>query len=1339
MSDFFMYTQSPALVADTILAIKAIVSSESFEWTLYAGALIGFVGFIVSRATGMGKSDSASPQFLLVGLVVLWVGAKSEVDFVVMSSVTGESYVITDAPGGIALAGYITTAIGASIRDLYAMQMSSAGGGDILAKNGVGRGLAVLQGLQGVRWTNESRNPFTYASAASAKYTDIEQSIKNYLESCYVNTVIVSGDEISGFEVFHRNADASSLTAIWERVKTDVQLFTRVKIQEASDDVRYIPCSDAWSEIGTAISSNEFRTALMNDAIKNMARSLAASSLPGSSSNLNPGGTSATAIAQFEIEATAMLNALFGGKSRGEQILFIDRLNSMLLVAYGAHPRSQNMETNGRLASAWDDAKRQSELAMAAKGDFWTRYGGPISEIIEIAIYAFLPIMLVFMFISSKGMSGILGLFGIYAWIQTWPIAHIIINHATTASLISSFDMYLTSTSPIGMEALYGMWDQVRKSYALSQFWLGVTPMLTGAIVSGSMMMLTKAIGTNNSFDEKRVYADTESSAPVYQTISSTGQFVGSDGSIKQNRDSSGTGTDLNVGQSLSQQITDSKSNLNTATQTLGRTLQRQVADNRANLTTEQLQRIIGLDTALSKEVSSATGAGGSQVIEQAKTWVESTTSRGGGNIGAQLGFDSDRMSRLKGKDKELIDGLNRNDAAAKEKAAKIAAGGGLEFGISSEVRSALTNTFKESNEFTTALRNAITTKDGFNVDKSTSDIVTATKGTTLSESEGFKNDLAKVEQAQRQYTNARSLSDNITATRTIDEGRQWLNVQRGAEAIMMAGNGLSGEDRTNAMRDAAQNMGLSAETSSRLVRVLDSGSWQDLAKANAGGYKLGSGVLNLLRSHGQGREWENFVIRNDDEVRGRQAAAIPNAVPVDNTQVDGNTLLEKAGEAAGVADDKTREIEPVAPAGVLVGEPAAQSAELESRVPQEIKKARELRARILQSQAELYDTINSKNDGNASPLENLLGGAESLNMRNGLGWAKPKEYLQDAAQARLGRAISLASSAYEQGKSAGLSEQELQYLVDDAMATMLTTDDQQKYSALQTSDSQAAASKYLDEKLKSMGFFADGELISSVSGSVRQESLTDLNGKPNIFSPFPGQAVNDRYVVASPTVMERLGRAAKSVFTGNTPEGDVNDQIARGMLDGYMSPQSGSSAYGVQAAMSHEAVGIYDKISAELASKRGNGEATLSDLTLAEVAAVTPYIAQSDEHVEKLDEFISKVRESAFGKDGGLMTAINGIVGGEDAQGYAVMREELENVWREVYGSKAGSFNEYAAQLPSNLQEKIGEQRAEILARHQQTINDMKMVTRGGGTSGSGAAEPSDQHDLLMSPTITR
>src|SRR5690606_13937348 len=114
----------------------------------------------------------------------------------------------------------------------------------------------------------------------------------------------------------------------------------------------------------------------------------------------------------------------------------------------------------------------------------------------------------------------------------------------------NTFSMYIASTDSMGMEGLYQLRDQARHSFAVIQSLLGTSPIITGAILSGSMMMLTKLasnVSSNENLDEKRVYNDTESSDPLYQGQSQTGFQTDAAGNLQRNRDLTGTGTDMRL------------------------------------------------------------------------------------------------------------------------------------------------------------------------------------------------------------------------------------------------------------------------------------------------------------------------------------------------------------------------------------------------------------------------------------------------------------------------------------------------------------------------------------------------------------------------------------------------------------------------------------------------------------------------------------------------------------------------------------------------------------------------------------------------------------------------
>ena len=145
----------------------------------------------------------------------MYVVVFNTVPLVLENPVDGQTRVV-EAPVAIAAPAHAASFVGVAFRDMFGWQLTSAGAGDVLAKNGVGRGLAVLQGMQGVPWMATKA-----AGGESGKVTDLEQSIENYLRDCYANAAAREELSLAAFTVLHfGKGDTSSISNIWDLVKT---------------------------------------------------------------------------------------------------------------------------------------------------------------------------------------------------------------------------------------------------------------------------------------------------------------------------------------------------------------------------------------------------------------------------------------------------------------------------------------------------------------------------------------------------------------------------------------------------------------------------------------------------------------------------------------------------------------------------------------------------------------------------------------------------------------------------------------------------------------------------------------------------------------------------------------------------------------------------------------------------------------------------------------------------------------------------------------------------------------------------------------------------------------
>lgn len=1259
---FTMITQNPSMVADVFLAITATVDHPDFEGWMYAAALLGFLGLAVSKAFGM-KNDSSTPSTFLVCLFIFWIAVQGRQDVVLVNTATAESYVVSDVPIGIGMLGWLTSAFSSAILDLMGVQFSAAGGGDVLAKNGVGKGLAVLQGLQSVPWSDRTRNPF----GAGDGFTNLESSINSYLGECYIPDLAKYEGSYDGVGTFHKGGASGSMTAIWRRVETTIQRDLAIKVKNDTDTPRYVICHDAWIEIAAALETNEFKEALLDDAIMHMARSVAATTMPGNSSNL--GADTPTAIVnQFKVEATALFTTLFGSGIKQYEILLLDRLNTALLGAYHSTPNAANLSANGRLNSAWSDAKRQADLSMAAQGDWWTRNAAPLSATLEILVYSFIPIMLIYMFVSAKGMKALTGIAGVYLWMQTWPIAHLIINYATVLKTYSTIELFVRTDagSELGMQHLYAMWDQVRHSYAVSQSLLGMTPLLTGALLSGSMMMLTRFAGnlsSNENFDEKRVARDTENASPVFRSESSTSQFYDAHGNVVQAGLNTGTGTSINVSDSLSRNVQEAESNVKTSSSNLSNALQRAITENKSTMSTEALEKILGLNEAAAEQWKNGVGAGESSIATARQAYAAS--------VGATIGVDG----RLQGKTK----------------------GGGASAGVSGGVTGSSTMTheeaFMQSKEYREALEKHITTTKDLTKGKSAKDVAAATNGTALTNSAGFTSALSQVEAAEARYSEALALQESHGSSRTIDEGRQWEIMQRvGNEALGVATvdrKSYDSEDEYNAAREQQmaafyQSKGIDVDSARNLAELTnDKNEWGRLAtrEGKVNGFTLGSALLNAMRHQG-GNAWQNFIIQNDADTFGNQKKV--HETPTNKTGVNRDELLSDVGIAAKEAEEQTAiakgAVDAIDPSevGSLSEEDAAQHKEIEDKAEQGIKAGQRRQAKTNVAIAQKQDAVAAKKDNKEGFLDRVATRYSGV-VANYTDWNRQtgNPVVRNGHTGWGGRELLTnsmigASQALAKSEADGLSEQETRLSVLSNFADLLNSRDREVYDTLKGAEREEEAINLIESRLGQE--LLDMENIRKVGG------VLDANG---------GDISK-----AQPTILDLL-------------TGRGNDKTEAGVALARSGKDYLQSDYYKKHASELGAARIYEHAIKDLASVRDGQEARVSDVEMARAKALMAFM-RADGQRENINDFVKEVANKAHG-DHGIGAAVTQFFSSQSASGNSITQDEIAKIFEKHFGS---DYHAALAQMPRELTDRInGDANAALKDALAKVNGDLNML----------------------------
>lgn len=1300
---FEMWTLNPSLVRDSILALDAITEYQAFNTILYVGALLGFVGIIVSKATTMGKQNSRGIQSLAVALLIFVVGVRSEADLAITNPVTAESYVVTDVPAGLAMLAWGTSAIGGVFQDMYRTQFSVAGVGDVLAREGVGRGLSILTGMQGVPWTDRTRT----AGNTGTNVTNLEASIGNYLNDCFNKMMTRDGASYDRWTAFHKRGESDTLTSLWTRVSAPIVATTVTYINAPSTDGTSELCWDAWSSIDTAINTTEFKTALAEEHIDHLASYIAAMSSPGASATLDPGVASTQVRTKMQNDANQILTALFGDTETRLRIMMLDRLNTMLLNAYNSSPRAQVAPAVGRLASAWDDAKRQADLSMAAQGDWWVRNAKPMTQFLELIALGMLPILMFMAFVSPQGGKALISLVGVYFWLQTWPIAYIIINHAALGSMTNTFSMYLASTDSMGMEGLYQMWDQARHSFAVSQSLLGMTPIITGAMLSGSMMMLTKLasnVSANENLDEKRVYSDTESSAPLYQRQSQTGFQTDSAGNLQRNRDLTGTGTDIRLSDVASTQVASAEAQRMLAAQNYTQSFNNTVGHAVQTASTESLNQMVSQAKGYEEGFDSQAIATDANI----QSSTQSYASKNAANLAAKL-----QANAKGGADKNFLTDLGNNDKDAQRRLGQVLSGGvgfAGEAGISTELAQALVSEYRESEEFKQALSQHLRGSESFNDQDTFQKIAQNTDVLSEQDAKQLSKSLSLQESSEKSYQQVKNAAQSISADRTIDEGRQWEVMDEMADEISKAGTGLTGDERKSEMIRKAQELGFSDAGAALMVSGIEQQLWEDRAPSNAGSYAEGAGLLSLLRDANVYTGLEKAVVKNDDRLGDNVRRLFLNIANPENEVNNGNLATEAGkvkqavnqatGDAEALPDDVLKEFTP---------EQQAMINNLKGNVEDKVKFVK-LMTQIQEAIAEQQDKNAAKADGDLGLIDMISGGESVVSLPtvflkdDEASNQTRREFAESNAKSRYLEIVFAASVAAEMAENSGQNQEVQQWQSDIAMSNLLRGNDKDVFDELKEKGDIESASAFLRNKMDEAGIKSD---VASIKEFGKRIDYTDyLFGDDNrdanglSYGEEDAQASSGYYDIDKLGIFEAIGNKLKDI-DNNEIEAMIND------LDN----QTGTFAekeYTLKAYADSRAENNYGDTKRKLTENREGDKEYLTDVILAELMALVPYVALEGQSTE-FGVALENIRLEASGLESGLLSGIMGVASGafgnKMAEGMSIDRSEIEALVDIQLGE--GSYQRLRDELPNDLKDKINTDFANIIKERMQDISE--------------------------------
>ena len=1278
-----------------------------FDTLLYLGALIGFVGLLFQYIQGDSNATTKGWRMYLVGFLILFLAIKVQTDMAVFDPVTADTYVVVDAPLGLAVLGGTTSIVGSGFRNLFARYLSSPSGTDVLAKGGVGRGLAILQGMQGSPWTRRSKNPsYSMAGGAEIDATDLEYSIRNYMTDCYAEYVVVAGKGQEGFAIFYSSGAYGSVKNIWNRLKTPFVGSTKIKVRSADNQPQSMTCRLAHIKIESEIVTPLFSDALVDDMADHMVRQIAAVSLPGAglAQTAGEGSPGQSPKDRIKTDARNIIKELFdGGNKDIANIVFLDRLNVMLLDALTLTPQFRQQAPEGRLAAAWNDARRQSDLSMAAQGDWFVRNAQPMTMVIEILVLAFIPIFAFAMFLGQQGMKGIMGSVGVLVWLQTWPIVYVIINHLTTHTVSAQFRPLLIGANDLGMLDLYMVFDQARHSYAVSQSMLGMTPLLTGMLLSGSVMMLTKVAGnisSNESVDESRIYRNTEGSAPIHQAQSASNIQLGKDGEVLY-----GDSTDSRIGnynykESMLAASTKTETMMTTEQQALGQTLLHAAADAVRTGDTEAYSKIIEKMQGITDKDQFSFGSEYSKSSEQEQKRIEATTASAAAEVSGSLSAGNQKaLKRAQemeanggGGNKLLTQALGGNAGAQ----AKL----GLTATDTTQFSESLkeSKTWKEANATALESMEGTSVKEGVTIGSSLEGSLSDTHQDQVTTSE------QKIKAFSDQLSNQRTAASGVSSDRQVGSGQVAMYMGELMREMENAARWQQNpDDQLDAMTTAAHKYGgLDKAQAGRLAGLLQNGAHHDQMKIfennsvnmgwageDAKAYALFTAYDRTSRGqddvHAGGALVGNLLHKNAMLIKPDLDIADPYTAKtekVTNEAGVSGSLEEDVNTRLGGAPD-------VVPRSQLGLKDGKRAEEIKEEAKTAMARKAAFKQQQIQDQAEQFSLINAK-DGDSTPTERLFGALQEFGLPEVAGFAGfDPETESDLASGRASdRAIkeailktALVGAHLEESRAGGASQEELQNDAVIFMGSLLRKDEQAQMSEdladIDPGDTEAireALAPY-KQKLQERRLSTDPNEIMDLASRVSGDSIK-------------GASVGD--------VVSDVGNAVMNVFRSEGQKGVAghNDKMANHLYS--MVKRYGGHEQGSHAVDDVEALSQFEKVLEASVDRRG-GDLNLTDIKLAEIQAVGQY-ADTVGQYTGFRELMEEVQKSTIpGHEGGFSKVLGSLSGSVGNDGIALADRDFQKMADQFLGEDG--YEKLRENLPEELKQRISSLNEEAIA----------------------------------------
>ena len=479
-------------------------------------AILGLFGSYFAQS----KFNGAGP---LLGLV-LYVGlCIPKIPNVWITDLyTGQTELVTDVPVGIATMGYAMSTISKGLIDQFEQEYSKpgmVGGEDFLGSLTAGNGfLSPLKLMMALRQSVLSPAPqhLIFNVASYTRYCLYQKKVDMASAPPFYNPSVEMKSSDNPIEYF-LSVGIMNTAGFAERMNPADNSESLV----TCDALRLALSAAAPGGLGYYLQNpNSFG----QYAFKTFTQSTEAFVSQCYDSNCPTAGDATARL-------NSSLNTVLGSMNANDRYMQI-RLMQEVDQLVGS-TSSLEGEAIGNVTTSFVSSIEMARMTEAVEGETFLHFMIPAMNSMMYLFYALFPLVMIVM--VTKGAQSFIYLGGYMVfglWVYSWMPVASVINFSITAGVIESFNL-MKNELPLSVNSLNTYVQQAMDAVAVGSNLLAATPVITLAIISGSMFALTSVASgaanpTGNASDVAKQTTPQFSNSPSLVTRPSA--FMASDG-----------------------------------------------------------------------------------------------------------------------------------------------------------------------------------------------------------------------------------------------------------------------------------------------------------------------------------------------------------------------------------------------------------------------------------------------------------------------------------------------------------------------------------------------------------------------------------------------------------------------------------------------------------------------------------------------------------------------------------------------------------------------------------------------------------------------------------------